>query len=329
MKNQDCPVVIREIEPQDNAQVEYLIRYCLKEFGGDHEGTAWEDPNLSCFYEFYQAEGSAYWVAEQNGTIVGGVGIGPMEGDLCELQKMYCLPEARGTGIAHQLIHEALAYGQERYGRCYLETFENMIAAQKFYEGYGFRRIDHPLGNTGHFACDVLYLKDLSEVIRTGTIDDLDAMAIAEERCFPPHLAADKTSLKERLTIYPNHFKLLLKDGEIASYVNGMTTNERDLLDDMYHHATMHEESGKWQMIFGVGTVPEYRNHGYAGLLLKQMIKDAKREGRAGVVLTCLDDLVPYYTRFGLLDEGISEESTHGNERWHQMRITFQVDDSK
>ena len=38
-------------------------------------------------------EENKYWVAEeQNGKIVGGVGIGKLDGidDVCELQKMYC-----------------------------------------------------------------------------------------------------------------------------------------------------------------------------------------------------------------------------------------------
>ena len=46
-------------------------------------------------------------------------------------------------------------------GACYLETLPNMIAAQRFYEKYGFVRIDEPLGDTGHFECDVRYIKEL------------------------------------------------------------------------------------------------------------------------------------------------------------------------
>ena len=32
---------IREIEERDNKAVEQIVRYCLKEFGADHEGCAW------------------------------------------------------------------------------------------------------------------------------------------------------------------------------------------------------------------------------------------------------------------------------------------------
>ena len=155
---------IRTIEPRDNAAVEYIIRYCLTEFGAAHEGTAWADPDLGRFSEVYQGEGRKYWVAENEaGQVVAGVGIGPLPGadGVCELQKMYCLPKARGVGIAYELLQLALEFAAEHYQKCYLETLENMMVAQRFYEKHGFVRIYEPVGATGHYACDVLYIKDL------------------------------------------------------------------------------------------------------------------------------------------------------------------------
>lgn len=153
---------IREIQSKDNGSVELIIRNCLIEFNGNREGTAWEDPDLCRFSEIYNTDDKKYWVAESD-KIVGGVGIAPLSGadGVCELQKMYCIPEVRGTGVSHKLIEVALDHAKKYFDRCYLETFGNMTAAQKFYEKYGFTRIEKPLGNTGHYACDVLYIKDL------------------------------------------------------------------------------------------------------------------------------------------------------------------------
>lgn len=156
--------IIRQIEEKDNKYIENVIRACLIEFNANHEGTAWADPDLGRFSEIYNSTGNQYWVAENEaGKIVGGVGIGRLDGaeDLCELQKMYCLPEARGTGVSHRLMDMALEYAKQYYARCYLETLENMTAAQRFYEKYGFRRTDAPLAQTGHFACDIRYIKNL------------------------------------------------------------------------------------------------------------------------------------------------------------------------
>lgn len=156
---------VREIERKDDKTVEKIIRDCLVEYGGNHEGTAWSDPDLGRFSEIYRSQGNKYWVAEnEKGEILGGVGIGAAKGEkgLCELQKMYCVPSARGTGVARKLIETALCYAAEYYDKCYLETLSNMTAAQNFYEKYGFQITEKPLFKTGHFACDVLYFKDLT-----------------------------------------------------------------------------------------------------------------------------------------------------------------------
>ena len=142
---------IRPIEPRDNAGVEAVIRACLREFGADHAGTAWADPDLGRFSEVYAPLGSAYWVAEDpEGRIVGGAGIGPLTDTICELQKMYCLPDARGTGIAQGLMDLCLVFAGEHYRACYLETLENMTAAQRFYEKNGFKcSYDYLVDNIG------------------------------------------------------------------------------------------------------------------------------------------------------------------------------------
>lgn len=108
----------------------------------------------------------------------------------------------------------------------------------------------------------------------------------------------------------------------LASFVNGLVTETPDLLDEMYDDPSWHDQFGAWQMIFGVVTAPAYRRRGYAGMLLERVIADARRQGRAGLVLTCKDALLPYYAKFGFVDEGPSA-SQHGGVAWHQMRLTL------
>lgn len=153
---------IRKIEEKDNLFVEQLIRTCLLEFGGNREGTAWCDPDLGKFSEVYNKLGHQYWVVEDTeGKIVGGAGIGKLTEEVCELQKMYFLKEARGTGIAAKLMERCLTYAKMHYHKCYIETFSNMIAANKFYQKYGFERLERPYLETEHFSCDVWYIKEL------------------------------------------------------------------------------------------------------------------------------------------------------------------------
>ena len=159
--------------------------------------------------------------------------------------------------------------------------------------------------------------------IRTAFLTDLDAITAVEAECFPAAEAATREAFKERLSHYANHFWLMFDGDRLISFVDGFVTDAPDLTDEMYADASLHNEAGAWQMIFGVNTIPAYRNHGYAAQLIEQAILDASEQGRKGVVLTCKPEKVPYYMKFGFKNEGISRNSTHGGAVWHQMRLTF------
>ena len=159
--------------------------------------------------------------------------------------------------------------------------------------------------------------------IRTASLADAAALAAVEAACFPPAEAATAAEITDRLAYYADHFWLLEEDdGTLVSFVDGMTTDEPTLRDEMYENAALHDEDGTWQMIFGVDTDPAYRGRGFAGTLIKELIRDVKREGRLGVVLTCKEKLISWYRTFGFEDEGLSD-SSHGGVTWHEMRLTF------
>lgn len=159
-------------------------------------------------------------------------------------------------------------------------------------------------------------------LIRTATLEDLEAVTAVEAECFPEAEAATKEEFRERIQSYGNHFLLMFDGDKLIAFVDGMVTSQENLTDEMYENASLHEEAGEWQMIFGVNTIPSYRKKGYAGDLMKRAITDAKAQGRKGLVLTCKDKLVHYYAKFGFENEGVSE-SVHGNVVWYQMRLVF------
>lgn len=159
--------------------------------------------------------------------------------------------------------------------------------------------------------------------IRTATIGNLDAVTAVEAECFPEAEAATKEEFAERIKYYGDHFWLMFEGGKLIAFLDGFVTDEPDLTDEMYEKASLHNENGAWQMIFGVNTLPEYRKSGYAGGLIRRTIQDARKQGRRGLVLTCKQRLVHYYAKFGFADEGVTDKSVHGGVVWHQMRLTF------
>ena len=156
---------IREIQLHDNPKIAQAIRDILIEFGVPKVGTAYADKILDTLYEEYQFRKAIYYVIEKDGEIYGGAGIKQLdnfEGNVCELQKMYFLPEARGIGFGSKMMEICLQKAKE-YGfeQCYLETLPYMEEARKLYRKVGFKDLDAPMGDTGHYSCNLWMLKDL------------------------------------------------------------------------------------------------------------------------------------------------------------------------
>ena len=150
--------IIRPIQKEDNTAIATLIRTVLLEFDVPKTGTVFEDTALDCMFETYNKP-------KASGKLIGGAGIAQLEnydGNVCELQKMYYLPTARGRGIGTAMIQQCLQTATKfGFEACYLETMPFMKAAQKLYIRNGFTYIDGPMGDTGHFSCPVHMLKKL------------------------------------------------------------------------------------------------------------------------------------------------------------------------
>lgn len=157
--------IIREIQPADNPQVAKVIRDVLIEFGVPKVGTAYEDKATDEMFETYNKPKAAYFVIEHNNKIVGGAGFSKLdnyEGNVCEFQKMYFSPITRGKGLGSKLITHCLDLAkQQGFEQCYLETMPYMEAARALYKKNGFSNLDKPMGNTGHYSCNVWMIKDL------------------------------------------------------------------------------------------------------------------------------------------------------------------------
>ncbi|MFM2596388.1 bifunctional helix-turn-helix transcriptional regulator/GNAT family N-acetyltransferase [Vibrio harveyi] len=157
--------VLRPLTKADNSQVADVIRKVSAEYGlTADKGYGVADPTLDDMYSVYDQQGAAYWVVEYQGEIVGGGGFAPLAGEpnVCELQKMYFLPQTRGHGLAKRIVALSLQLAKQfGYQQCYLETTECLREAVGLYEKLGFEHLDAPLGQTGHDACEVVMLKTL------------------------------------------------------------------------------------------------------------------------------------------------------------------------
>jgi len=155
-------VMIRAIEPGDNVAMAAIIRESLTEFGLNIPGTAYFDESTDHLHESFQVEKSAYFVAIEDGEIVGGVGLFPSNGlpeDTVELVKMYLKSKSRGKGLGKQLMLKCIGLAKTMgYKNIYLETMPELSTAVSAYEKLGFKLLQKPLGDTGHYSCKIWML---------------------------------------------------------------------------------------------------------------------------------------------------------------------------
>ena len=159
-------ICIRPIEPKDNAAIASIIRTALEEFGANKPGTVYFDASTDDLFNLFKNQvGSVYFVAEQDGELLGGAGIFPTEGlpnGVCELVKMYLAKSARGKGLGQKMIQHVMNWAKENgYHTVYLETMPELSKAVKVYEHFGFHYLDAPMGNSGHCGCDLWMTKSL------------------------------------------------------------------------------------------------------------------------------------------------------------------------
>lgn len=158
-------MILREIQQRDNQALELIIKAIFPEFKLPLVGTAYEDKETLNMFESYQGEKEVYYVVEVDGEILGGGGIKPLKGfenEICELQKVYFTPKSRGNGYGKLVFNKCMKAAKELgYKQCYLESASQMNVAINIYEKNGFKHLDKPFGNTGHFSCGVWMIKKL------------------------------------------------------------------------------------------------------------------------------------------------------------------------
>ena len=158
-------IQIRTIQPSDNSGLAALIRDTMAEFGVNRPGTVYFDPRTDDLYQLFRTPHSIYYVAEQDGQLSGGAGIFPSPGlpeGVCELVKMYLQKETRGKGLGRLLIETCLESARTMgYKKIYLETMPELTKAISMYERFGFTFLRGPMGDTGHFGCEVWMIKEL------------------------------------------------------------------------------------------------------------------------------------------------------------------------
>ena len=152
-------VEIRMASNADREQITGLVYSILEEYGLSPDPDD-NDADLKDIDTYYLQRGGAFRVmVQEDGRIVGTVGLSPKGDGLVELKKMYLAPELRGQGLGKRLLTEAIEEARRSgFRRIELKTASRLETAICMYRSAGFQEIvlDHPISRCNQaFALDL------------------------------------------------------------------------------------------------------------------------------------------------------------------------------
>ena len=158
-------------------------------------------------------------------------------------------------------------------------------------------------------------------VIRTVTPADLDGVCAVENAGFPPAEGATREAFRYRIEAFSQWFLVAEEDGTVVGLLNGPATDAQFICDRLYEPGGA-GENGTTLAILGLAVLPDRRRQGIAAQLMHAYLDRARQGGMERVVLTCKENLIPFYEQFGFVNRGVSQ-SVHGGVVWYAMRLTF------
>jgi len=141
---------------QDIAQVKTIFLEYL-DFIEDFLGAPLDFQNTQKEFKTFPKTYETLFLAKLNDQPVAACGVKGLKPGICELKRLYCLPEGRGHRLGLRLTQAAIKTAQgSGYTHMYLDTVPDLKQANAIYESLGFKDIeryyDNPNGCTRYMA---------------------------------------------------------------------------------------------------------------------------------------------------------------------------------
>jgi GNAT superfamily N-acetyltransferase len=135
------PVIRPATTAADLAAVRELVREYADSLGFNLHFQQFEQ-ELADLPGGYGPPGGCLLLAMAAGIPGGCVGVRPLEGEICEMKRLYVRPQARKSGLGRALAEAAISFGARAgYERMRLDTLPTMDQARALYAALGFTPI--------------------------------------------------------------------------------------------------------------------------------------------------------------------------------------------
>ena len=132
------PPFVRRYRPEDRPTVVSVIRSVYEDYNYTMDFEEF-DRDLADIQSFYQDAGGEFWVLDAGGAVAGVIGVVPLDGETCELRRLYVGMEWRGRGFGSTLIRTVIAWARDK-GRRRVVLWSDVLfdAAHHLYTKHGF-----------------------------------------------------------------------------------------------------------------------------------------------------------------------------------------------
>lgn len=132
-------IAIRPATNKDIEAIKNLVFSVLREYGLEPDPYD-TDADLADIEANYAKRGGLFEVLEdENGELLGTVGLYPINAETVELRKMYFAPDLRGKGYGKKTLKRTIERARELgFQKMYLETNSVLKEAVGLYQKFGF-----------------------------------------------------------------------------------------------------------------------------------------------------------------------------------------------
>ncbi len=130
---------MRAANNKDCEKVTDLVYSILKEYNLKPDPAATDTDIKDIEHSYFERGGTFYVLEEKDGSVIGAYGLYPVDGQTCELRKMYLHGSYRGKGLGKLLLEDALSKARQiGFKKMTLETASVLKEAINLYKSYGF-----------------------------------------------------------------------------------------------------------------------------------------------------------------------------------------------
>lgn len=131
---------IRPATNSDRETVQEIIFFVLREYKLPVEPDK-TDSDLKDLEANYTVKGDFFGILEFEGKTIATLAVSKISDEVCELRKMYMLPEFRGKGYGKLMVNYAIEHAKSKgFKKIELETASALKEAILLYQKTGFKR---------------------------------------------------------------------------------------------------------------------------------------------------------------------------------------------